>query len=134
MENDCIFCKIVNGVVPSAKVYDDKNFFAFLDINPVSYGHTLLIPKKHYINLLESDDSTVKEIFVTAKKLMKRIKDSLKCDYVALSVVGVDVPHFHIHLIPRKYNDGLANFWPTKKYQSGEIDKYKETLIGNNKS
>jgi len=116
MEN-CIFCKIVKGEIPSVKVWEDGNFLAFLDINPVNYGHTLLIPKKHYERMEDASEDILKKIFVKAKMLMEKIKKATEANYVTLSVMGLDVPHFHIHLIPRYFNDGLATFWPTKKYE-----------------
>lgn len=114
---DCIFCKIVNGEIPSVKVWEDEKFLAFLDVNPVNYGHTLLIPKKHYERMEETPDDAIKEIFTKAKMLMDKIKSGTEADYVALSIVGLDIPHFHIHLIPRYLKDNLAHFWPTKKYE-----------------
>jgi len=132
MEN-CIFCKIVKGEIPAAKVYEDEKILAFLDINPVNFGHTLVIPKEHYPTFIDLPDELIKEIFTRAKKLIPAIKQAMNADYVVLSVVGVDVPHFHLHLIPRNFNDGLANFWPTKKYGEGELqqvaDKIKKLTV-----
>ncbi|MEK6897455.1 MAG: HIT family protein [Nanoarchaeota archaeon] len=116
MEN-CIFCKIVAGEIPSVKIWEDEDFLAFLDINPVNYGHALLIPKKHHEKMEDVSEDILKKIFVKAKILMEKIKRGTEANYVTLSVVGLDVPHFHIHLIPRYFNDGLATFWPTKKYE-----------------
>ncbi len=111
---DCIFCQIAAKKIPADIVYEDKEFLAFLDIKPVNPGHTLLVPKTHTANLGETPDELVGQSFITAKKLMGKIKLALQADFVALSVVGVDVPHFHIHLIPRFKKDGLANFWPIR--------------------
>ncbi|HTX87199.1 MAG TPA: HIT family protein [Candidatus Nanoarchaeia archaeon] len=118
---DCVFCKIIAGEIPAAKVYEDEKCLAFLDIKPVNPGHVLLIPKEHHRMMTDTPDELVAYLFVKAKELMKAIKKSTQADYVALSVVGVDVPHFHIHLVPRYFNDGLANFWPTKIYAAGEM-------------
>ncbi|HNW71338.1 MAG TPA: HIT domain-containing protein [Candidatus Paceibacterota bacterium] len=122
-EENCIFCKIIKGEIPSTKIYEDENFLAFLDIKPVSYGHTLIIPKKHCIWMQDADDETVSNIFVLAKKIMIALKKGLACDYVQLSVVGNEVPHFHIHLIPRYNGDNFRNL-PTIEYKEGLI---KET-------
>ena len=119
MEN--IFIKIVKGEIPCAKIYEDEKFLAFLDINPVSRGHTLLIPKEEYKQMTDMPNELLGEIFVIAKKLMIKIKESMKCDFVQLSVVGIDIPHFHIHLIPRYFNDGLKG-WPTFEYKEGEME------------
>jgi len=130
---DDIFCKIVRGEIPSAKVYEDDKVLALLDINPVNYGHTLIIPKEHYVSFTDLPDDLITEIFIRAKKLIPAIKQAMEADLVVLSVVGVDVPHFHLHLIPRYHDDGLANFWPTKKYAEGEMqeiaDKIKKLTV-----
>ncbi len=116
---DCIFCKIVKKEIPCEKIYEDEDFLAFLDIHPVSNGHTLIIPKKHVVWMQDADDKVISEIFKLSKKLMLAIKKGLKCDYVQVSIVGKDVPHFHIHLIPRYFKDNLLMF-PAKKYKEGE--------------
>lgn len=118
---DCIFCKIIKGEIPSAKVYEDEKCFAFLDINPVNYGHLLLIPKTHHQMMYDVPDELVAHMFIRVKELMVKVKEALQADYVTVSVVGLDVPHFHIHLIPRYHDDGLAGFWPTKKYGENEM-------------
>ena len=125
---ECIFCKIVAGEIPSYKIYEDDKVLAFLDINPITDGHTLLIPKEHFQMMADTPDELVSYLFVRAKELMKVIKETMKADYVSLSVVGVDVPHFHIHFVPRNFNDGLTGFWPTKKYQEGEAEKIVKQL------
>jgi len=119
--SDCIFCKIINGEIPAAKVYEDDRVLAFLDINPVNYGHTLLIPKEHHQMMYDVPDELLAYCFVRSKELMVKIKSALAADFVTVSVVGLDVPHFHIHLIPRYFDDGLADFWPTKKYGDGGV-------------
>ena len=129
MEN-CIFCKIIKKEIPCARVYEDENFLAFLDINPVSDGHMMIIPKKHIIWMQDADDETISEIFKLAKKLMLAVKNGVKCDYVQVSIVGKDVPHFHIHLIPRHLNDGFPQF-ATKKYQDGESSKVAKKITAS---
>lgn len=121
MQTPCVFCNIISGKIPSAKVYEDEKVLAFLDIKPVNYGHTLIIPKEHYTNMLEAPDEMISYIFQKSKELMRGMKIAVKADFVVLSIVGVDVPHFHIHLVPRYMSDGLANFWPTKEYGEGEM-------------
>jgi histidine triad (HIT) family protein len=126
--NDCIFCKIIAGEIPGAKIYEDDKALAFLDINYVNPGHVLIIPKEHYENMVETPNELVAYLYVKAKELMIKIKKAMEADYVCLSVVGTDVPHFHIHLIPRWHDDGLAGFWPTKKYSEGEMEKIAEKI------
>ncbi|OGI57102.1 hypothetical protein A3B85_03160 [Candidatus Nomurabacteria bacterium RIFCSPHIGHO2_02_FULL_37_13] len=127
MEN-CIFCKIIKGEIPCEKVYEDKNFLAFLDIEPVSEGHILVIPKTHVVWMQEADEEMILGIFKLVKKLMRSAKTGIGCDYVNVSVAGADVPHFHIHLIPRYFNDGLPK-WPGKKYQEGQSGEIAKKII-----
>ncbi len=117
---NCIFCKIVKKEIPAKIVYEDNDFLAFLDINPVSNGHLLLIPKSHHTQMSETPDELVGKLFIRAKNIMPRLKKVMCADFVAMTVVGTDVPHLHIHLIPRKNDDGLAGFWPTQKYENNE--------------
>lgn len=124
----CVFCGITSGDIPSVTVYEDATAKAFLDINPVNYGHTLVIPKEHFQWLTDTPDPVVGHVFTVAKHLSLSIQKAYDADYVALAVVGVDVPHFHVHLIPRWHSDGLANFWPTKKYKENEIEKEADTI------
>ncbi len=125
---DCIFCKISKSEIPSVSVYDDAEFYAFLDINPVAKGHILLIPKAHSRWMHETDDNIVSKIFIFAKELMRKMKEKLPCDYVQVSVVGEEVGHFHIHLIPR-YNGDQIVHWNHIKYDSNsEIESYANKI------
>lgn len=126
--DDCIFCKIIKKEIPCAQIYEDEKFLAFLDIQPVSDGHLLIIPKKHIVWMQEADDETISEIFKLSKKLMLAIKKGIECDYVQLSIVGKDVPHFHIHLIPRYFKDNLPMF-PTKQYKDKESIETAQKII-----
>lgn len=100
---DCLFCKIINKEIPSYKIYEDDVVYAFLDINPDSVGHTLIIPKKHYLDLDDIDSDTLKHIMKIAKILKKRIEEKLNCDGLTLIQNSGDiqeVKHFHLHLKP----------------------------------
>ena len=99
---DCIFCKIARGEVPVEKMFENDSFIAFPDIHPKAPGHTLLIPKAHYPWFQDLPDDLYGELFRTAKILAKKLKEDQKADYIHLSIVGKDVPHAHIHLIPQK--------------------------------
>jgi len=128
MEN-CIFCKIAKGDIPADKIYEDKEFLVFLDIKPVSHGHILIIPKKHIVWMQEASDEIISKIFILTKKIMLAMKNGLPCDYVLESVAGNEVPHFHIHLIPRYLNDGLKEF-PRIDYKNSEHqNEIKEKII-----
>ena len=127
---DCLFCKIIKKEIPADIIYEDKEVIAFLDIKPVHPGHTLLIPKEHHPMMGDTPDDFIADIFVNAKKIMKAIKKATNADFVAVSVIGIEVPHFHIHLIPRYKNDGLSNSWPTKEYKKGEAKNVAEKIKG----
>ncbi len=127
----CIFCKIVAGEIPATKVYEDDQILSFLDINPVRHGHILVIPKAHYPKLEETPDAVVADIFVQSKKLMTAVKKATGADYVVLSVVGTEVPHLHLHLIPRTHKDGLAGFWPRGAYKEAEREATAKKIREN---
>ena len=104
---DCIFCKIIKGEIPCHKVYEDEIFLAFLDINPVSSGHTLLIPKKHFRWVYDVDHFG--QYWQVAQKIANALKSSsLNPDFVSFLTMGNDVHHAHIHIIPRKNNDQIG--------------------------
>ncbi|MFA5839008.1 MAG: HIT family protein [Candidatus Paceibacterota bacterium] len=127
-KKDCIFCKIAKGEIPCDKIVENKSFLVFLDIKPVNHGHLLIIPKKHFIWMQEADDKTISDIFKLTKKMMLALKKSLECDYVQESVAGNEIPHFHIHLIPRYNGDNFRNF-PTKEYKELEAKKVLKKII-----
>ena len=104
MEN-CIFCKIAAGEIPAEKTYEDDTSIAFLDIHPKAPGHTLLIPKAHYQWFQELPDDISDSLFRAAKVVARDIKEKNGGDYVRLGIVGTDVPHVHLHLIPQKLGD-----------------------------
>lgn len=106
--DDCIFCKIIKGEIPCYKVYEDNLFLAFLDINPVSFGHTLVIPKIHYRWVY--DVVEFEKYWQIARKILLGIKNSsLKPDFITFLTMGNDVPHAHIHIIPRNNNDQVGS-------------------------
>ena len=95
-----IFSKIISGEIPSFKIYEDENFLAFLDINPNTIGHTLCIPKKEVDQIFDLDDKTLSELIIFSKKIANAIKKAVVCERVGMSVIGLEVPHVHVHLIP----------------------------------
>lgn len=127
--NDTIFGKIIRGEIPATKVYEDEQCLAFMDIHPVAKGHLLLIPKEHYTWMQDVPDELLSYLFVQTKSLMRAMISSLQCDYVQVSVVGKDVPHFHIHLIPRYLDDALHG-WDTLTYADTEMTDLAETIKG----
>ncbi len=95
-----IFSRIIAGEIPSYKVAEDKNFYAFLDINPLMKGHTLVVPKQEVDYLFDLEDQTLEKMIVFAKRVAEQIKCKIECKKVAMVVLGLEVPHAHIHLIP----------------------------------
>lgn len=103
--NDCIFCKIVKGEIHSYKIYEDDDVYAFLDINPVSRGHTLVVPKEHYADIFEIPEDLLSKVNIVVKKLSSRIKERLECDGINIlqnngSCAGQTVLHYHVHIQP----------------------------------
>lgn len=108
----CIFCKIINGEIPSKKIYEDENVLAILDISQATKGHTLVLPKKHFDNLLTIDDEYYKNVMLTAKRLAKAITKAFNADGCNVlnncgEAAGQSVMHFHVHIIPRYKGDDL---------------------------
>jgi len=102
-----IFTKIVNGEVPSYKIAEDERFYAFLDINPLVKGHTLVIPKKEVDYLFDIEDEVYKDLFLFTKKIAVALKKVIPCEKIGVAVIGLEVPHTHIHLIPLKTMDDI---------------------------
>ncbi len=132
-EKNCIFCKIVKRELPSNIVYEDEKFIAFLDINPVNEGHTLVIPKKHKKNLLEEDEKILEEYLKIVKKLSLAVKKATNAGGINIinnveSTAGQVIFHTHIHIIPRFENDGIK-LWPGKPYKNEEERKKIEEKI-----
>ena len=100
-----IFTRIIQGEIPSYKVAESECCYAFLDINPVAQGHTLVVPKKEIDYLFDVDDESYKELFLFAKKVARAIEAAVSCKRMGIIVFGLDVPHAHIHLIPRRDGD-----------------------------
>ncbi len=106
----CIFCSIVNGDIPSNKIYEDDMVIAFLDINPTSYGHTLVVPKKHCDSFLDCEEEVRDHVFKVAQQLANTLEEKLHCDGINIlsnihEAAGQSVSHFHVHLIPRYKDD-----------------------------
>ncbi len=104
-----IFSKIVNGEIPCYKIAENDKFFAFLDINPVQKGHTLVIPKKEVDYIFDIEDNDIQEMMLFAKQVAVRIKEAIPCVKVGVAVIGLEVPHAHIHLVPMQ-NEGDLDF------------------------
>jgi len=122
----CIFCKIISGEIPSYRVYEDETTLAFLDINPTNPGHTLVVPKRHLVNIEEADEKILSRAMKVVKKVGASLKDNLAVPGYNVQVnndptAGRIVPHLHFHVVPRLAEDGLK-LWPQRKYGAGEAE------------
>lgn len=129
---NCIFCKIISEEIPCHKVYEDDDILAFLDISPVSLGHTLVIPKKHSETILDTPDETLKKILSVSKKIATVLMEVTEATGFNLNqnnfeVAGQVVPHLHFHIIPRFQNDGLS-LWSGKECDKEETKKLSENI------
>jgi len=123
--DNCIFCKIVKGEIPSYKIYEDENYFAFLDIYPRVKGHTLLIPKKHYRWVYDVPDFG--GYWERAKKISDAVQKALMPEFITFVTHGLEIPHAHIHILPRQ--KGETSFVPEQKTFSKEsMEKIAEEL------
>lgn len=126
-----IFSKIIAGEIPSYKVAENDKFYAFLDINPLNWGHTLVVPKQETDYIFDLDDELIGEMMVFSKRVAKAIKKALPCKKVGMAVLGLEVPHAHIHLVPLQ-KEGDMDF--RNKISNPDPEKMKEiaALIASN--
>lgn len=128
-----IFTKIINREIPGYIVHEDELFIAFLDINPLVIGHTLIVPKKEVDFIFDIDDDTLAKMNVFAKKVALAVKKSIPCKRIGVAVIGLEVPHTHMHLVPMNVTDDL-NFTrpklkPSKEELASAAEKIKSNLI-----
>lgn len=135
MNENCIFCKIISGEIPSSTIYEDEEFKVILDISPASKGHALILPKEHYADIYELPEELAAKAMVLAKKLVTHMTEKLGCDGFNLvqnngEVAGQTVFHFHLHLIPRyEHGDNKDVLtWKQLEYADGEVAKMAELL------
>jgi histidine triad (HIT) family protein len=133
MKDDCIFCKLANGVFPTNSIYEDECVKVILDAGPATKGHALVIPKEHYQDIFDIEDTTLANAMKVAKKVATRMQDVLNCDGVNIvqnnkEAAGQTVPHFHIHVIPRYKNDGQNILWDPKEPDENEQKALCEKL------
>lgn len=129
-KENCIFCKIAAGEIPSATLYEDHDFRVIMDIEPASKGHALILPKEHYANLYELSDELAAKVLVLAKKMVTVLTEILGCDGYNIvqnngTVAGQTVFHFHMHLIPRYEGDTVTIGWEPGKLS----DDVKEDIL-----
>lgn len=133
MKEDCLFCKIAKGKIPSATIYEDAHCTVFLDVNPATKGHCLIVPKEHFDNIYELDGETAGRIFSLATCIARALKDALGCDGLNIvqnngEIAGQTVMHFHLHLIPRYEGDGVDLTWPQHEISDEELAALKKSI------
>ena len=129
---DCLFCKIISGEIPATKIYEDETTLAFLDINPVNPGHTLIIPKKHSRNIFDIEKEDLITVTNNIQKIAKAIKKGLNPEGINIlnnnePVAGQIIFHTHFHIIPRFTGDGLKQ-WKGTTYSEGESKKVAKEI------
>jgi len=132
-KDDCIFCKIANGEIPSKSIYSDDEFNVILDLGPATKGHALILPKSHYANLYELPDDIASKVMILAKRLASKMTERLSADGFNIvqnngEVAGQTVFHYHLHLIPRYENDGQKIGWTPGQPSQEELDIIKDTI------
>lgn len=123
-----IFSRIIAGEIPCYKIAENDRFFAFLDINPLQEGHTLVIPKEEQDYLFDYDDATIADIMVFAKQVAKALKASIECQRVAVAVLGMEVPHAHIHLVPINSEKDILMGNPRKEFTPEQMQAIAEKI------
>ncbi|MBN2637539.1 MAG: HIT family protein [Bacteroidales bacterium] len=123
-----IFTKIVNGEIPSYKIAETEDYYAFLDINPLAKGHALAIPKKEVNYILDMEDELLKGLMVFAKKVGKAVESVVECKRIGITVIGLEVPHTHIHLIPINSIYDMDFKQPKKKFSPEEFSQLADQI------
>lgn len=134
-DSTCIFCKIANGEIPAATIYEDEDFMVILDLGPAARGHALILPKEHYANIYELDESIAAKAFVLAKKMAAHMTEVLGCEGFNIvqnngPLAGQTVFHFHVHLIPRYPEDQVGLTWKPGEVSAEELDELVKQLRG----
>ena len=133
MVEECLFCKIVKGELPSSKIYEDENTLAFLDLFPVNKRNSLVISKEHYENIFDVPEEILSKISSVVKKVAGAVKKGVNADGISIAQsngksAGQVIPHIHFHVMPRFKEDGLK-LWPQGKYDEDEMEEYKKNII-----
>lgn len=132
-QDDCIFCKIAAGEIPSKTLYEDEKFRVILDLGPATKGHSLILPKDHAANLYELPEETAAEAMKLAKSMARLLREKLQCDGLNLvqnngETAGQTVSHFHLHLIPRYKGDGQRINWVPSKPTQEELEAVRKEI------
>lgn len=137
MSEDCIFCGIVDGAIPSYDVYEDDDVYAFLDANPLTRGHTLVIPKEHNPRIADIPDEQADALFSTLHRLVPTVQDAMDADGATIGMndgeaAGQEIPHVHGHIVPRREGDGAGAIhslrWPRPELDDTELEAVAEAI------
>lgn len=133
-KDNCIFCKIANGEIPSKTIYEDDSYRVILDLGPATKGHALILPKDHYADIFELPEENAGEVIRIAKKMATKMRDSLKCDGFNIvqnngETAGQTVFHFHMHLIPRYIGDGQNIGWNPGEATDEDLAAIVDTIV-----
>ena len=123
-----IFSKIIDGIIPCYKIAENESFLAFLDIQPLVQGHTLVIPKREIDYIFDLDDSTLKEMMVFSKMVSEKLKTALPCKRIGVSIIGLEVPHAHVHLVPINNIDDMNFSKPKLDLSKTEMSAIQEQI------
>lgn len=124
-----IFSKIIAGEIPSYKIAENNRFYAFLDIFPLTEGHTLVVPKKETDKIFDVDDADLAELLLFAKPIAKAIEASFPCDRVGIATIGLEVPHAHLHLVPINRADDLNFTRPKLKVTEEQLKAAQQKIL-----
>ena len=124
-----IFSKIINGEIPCYKIAEDDNYFAFLDINPLRAGHTLVVPKRETDYIFDLDDDYLGGMIIFSKKVAAAIKSAIPCNRIGVAILGLEVPHAHIHLVPMDTMEDINFRNPKLKFSPGEFKEIAARII-----
>ena len=132
-KQDCIFCRIISGEIPSTTIYENSKFKVIMDIAPANKGHVLILPKEHYDNIYDIDTATAGELFELAVMTARALKSVLDCDGMNIlqnngTVAGQTVFHFHMHIIPRYEGDTVNIGWKELSYEDGAMEQLREAI------
>lgn len=126
-----IFTRIIRGEIPCYRIAEDERYFAFLDINPLNEGHTLVVPKAEVDYIFDLDDNTLSGLMLFSAKIARAIEKVVKCNRIGVAVVGLEVPHVHVHLVPMNTMDDINFMRPKLKFTAAEFEGIAENIRQN---
>ena len=131
MMSDSIFTKIIKGEIPCYKIAEDDRFIAFLDVSPIKKGHTLVVPKAQIDYLFDLDDSLLSDLMIFAKKVAQKMERAISCERIGIAVIGLEVPHAHIHLVPLDTVGDIDFSQPKLQLSAKEMNEIADSICIN---